>query len=63
MLSPDLLNIGPDPFASGGYGDVYKGTLGGSMICIKRVRVYTGEDPQKAVKVPSAAFASNHRYH
>ena len=50
-LSSDLINIDPEPFASGGCGDVYHGTLGGSRVCIKRVRVYTNDDPQQAAKV------------
>jgi len=49
-LSSNALGIGPDPFASGGYGDVYEGTLGGSGVCIKRVRAYKS-DPEKATKV------------
>ncbi|KAF9642287.1 kinase-like protein [Thelephora ganbajun] len=44
------LNISPDPFARGGFGDVYQGILDGSKVCIKRVRVYTQDDPQKATK-------------
>ncbi|KAF9645418.1 kinase-like protein, partial [Thelephora ganbajun] len=49
-LSPHCLNVAPDPFASGGYGDVYKGTLNGSGVCIKRVRVYAKDTPNKAIK-------------
>ncbi|KAF9644146.1 kinase-like protein [Thelephora ganbajun] len=49
-LSPDLLSITSDPFASGGYGDVYHGTLNGSRICAKRVRAYIQDGPQKATK-------------
>ena len=45
------LNIGPHPFASGGYGDVYEGTLDVSRVSIKRVRVYTQDDPKQATKV------------
>jgi len=50
-LSSDTLNIGPDPFASGGYGDVYQGTLNGSTVSVKRVRVYLQDGPQKVAKV------------
>jgi len=41
VLSPCHLNIASDPFAFGGYGDAYEGTLDGSSlsVCIKRVRV------------------------
>jgi hypothetical protein len=51
VRSSHLLGIGPDPFASGGYGDVYEGSLDGSRVCIKRVRVYTRDSPEKAIKV------------
>ena len=50
-LSSSLLNIGRQPVASGGSGDIYKGTLNGSMVCVKRVRVYSKEGPGKATKV------------
>lgn len=43
--------MSPDPFASGGYGDVYHGTVNGIRVCIKRVRMYVKEDPKKATKV------------
>ena len=47
----DFLSVDPDPFAGGGYGDVYKGTLGDSKVCVKRMRVYTGDSLQKTAKV------------
>ena len=50
-LSSDLLNISPEPFAAGGYGDVYEGTLDGSRVCIKRVKAYVQDGPQKAARV------------
>jgi hypothetical protein len=40
VLSSDLGDIDPDPFALGDRADVYKGTLDGSAVCIKRMRVY-----------------------
>jgi hypothetical protein len=46
-----LLDISPKPFASGGYGDVFEGTLNGSKICVKRVRVYSRDPPEKAMNV------------
>ncbi|KAF9646907.1 hypothetical protein BDM02DRAFT_2871174 [Thelephora ganbajun] len=49
-LSTDLLKIDPDPFVVGGFGDVYRGILNGSSLCIKRVRVYIKDNPQKAAK-------------
>ena len=50
-LLSHLLNLGPEPFASGGYGDVYEGIHNNSRVCIKRVRSYTSEDPKKAARV------------
>jgi hypothetical protein len=50
-LSPSLLNTDPRPVASGGSGDVYKGSLDGSEVCIKRVRIYAKDGPMKATKV------------
>ena len=50
-LSSHLLDIHPQPFAAGGFGDVYHGTLDGSTVCIKRVRVYIHDDPGKVLKV------------
>lgn len=42
--------MSPDPFAQGGYGDVYEGIFNGSKVCIKRVRVYIQEE-KEAIKV------------
>ena len=51
MLPPHRINVGSEPFASGGHCDVYEGTLDGSRICIKRIRVYTHLGPQKTARV------------
>ena len=45
------LTTSHEPFASGGCGDVYHGTLDGSKVCIKRVREYSIDDQRKAAKV------------
>lgn len=37
---------------------MYEGTLGGSRICIKRLREYTKDGSQEPMKVCSSAFAS-----
>ena len=50
-LSPDHLKIDSSPFVAGGFGDLYKGTLDGSPVCVKRMRVYLRDGPEKAVKV------------
>ncbi|KAF9645725.1 kinase-like protein [Thelephora ganbajun] len=47
----DLITVGPIPFASGGSGDVYKETLNGSTVCVKRVRVSTQDDLAAAAKI------------
>ena len=47
----DLLGIDTDPFASGGFADVYHGTLNGLGVCIKRVQVYIGESPERTMKM------------
>ena len=51
MLSSHHLNSDSLLFASGGYGDVYQGTLDGMKVCTKRVHVYTQDTPQNTAKV------------
>jgi len=46
-----LLETDSDPFAQGGFGDVYLGTLKGAQVCIKRLRRYSQDDQQKDSKV------------
>ena len=50
-LPSQPLQINSIPFASGGSGDVYKGTLDRSNVCVKRIRVYTEDVLQTAAKV------------
>ena len=45
------------PFSMGGYGEAYKGTLDGSIICVKRLRVNLQVDPQV---VPTVCFLRTH---
>ena len=47
------LTVGNEPFASGGCGDVYHGTLDGSKVCVRRARVYATDDQSEAAKVRS----------
>lgn len=49
-ISSKLLLINRYPFGSGGFGDVYEGTLNGAKICIKRPREYATDDPQERQK-------------
>ena len=51
ILPSRRLNVGSEPFAAGAYGDVYEGTLDGSRVCIKRIRMYNPDGPQKAARV------------
>jgi hypothetical protein len=51
MIPSHLLTISPRPFDSGGFGEVYRGTLNGSPVCVKRLRVATEEDLEIATKV------------
>lgn len=39
------------PVASGGSGDVYEGSLNGSKVCVKRLRIYAGDESPGAKKV------------
>ena len=51
------------PVASGGPGDVYEGWFDGSKVCVKRVRTYSKEGPEKAKKVrhrPHHFYAYHH---
>jgi len=50
VLSNDQLNIEKKPFASGGYSDVYKGTLSGLGVCVKGLKVASASSPDKARK-------------
>lgn len=49
-LSSQRVDISSDPFASGGFGDVYHGTLNGSRVCIKRLRMYTKDASTEVMK-------------
>ena len=46
-----LPSIGPRPIGWGGSGEVYEGTLDGSKVCIKPVRVYFNDESNAAAKV------------
>lgn len=48
---PQFSTTDTRPSAKGDCGDVYEGTLDGSKVSIKRVRVYTEEALQNAAKV------------
>lgn len=50
-LSSRPLDIEPEPFAWGGYGDVYLGSLDGSKVCMKRVQMHNMSASQRANEV------------
>jgi hypothetical protein len=53
MISPHLLKVDAYAFASGGFGDVFRGSFKGSDVCVKRLRVATPKD---------IAVSYQHRY-
>ena len=55
-LSSSLLKTDRQPLASRSSGDIYEGTLNGSKVCVKRVRIYTKEGPEKATKVRNRPY-------
>ena len=57
-VSSQLSNINPHPVASGGSADVYEGTLNGSKVCIKRVRIYSHKDSHIGPEKVSRPIAS-----
>ena len=50
-LPSQVLIICRQPVASGGSGDVFEGTLDGSKVCVKRVKVYNWDGLEAAKKV------------
>lgn len=50
VLSNDQLNVDNEPFASGGYSSVYKGTLSGLDVCVKGSKVASAGDLGQARK-------------
>ena len=54
VLSEEVLNIDEDPFSSGGFSEVYKGTYKGTYyylrVCVKKLRDALDGDPEQATK-------------
>ena len=48
---PYNLTIQSEAFTSGGFGDIYRGTLDRSEVCVKRVRVYATDGQKEASRV------------
>lgn len=51
MVGPTFDECGTQPFATGGFSDVYEATLNGRLVAIKTLRVSTTADPEKAYRV------------
>jgi len=62
MVSSNLLDISSRPVASGGSADVYEGTLNGSKVCVKRVRIYSHRDSQTDPEKVCCPIASSECY-
>ena len=58
-LSSQRLDVNSQPAASGDSADVYEGTLDGSKVCIKRVRIYSQKDSQTGPTKVSRPIASS----
>ena len=50
LISNDHLRIDEYPFASGGYTDAYIGTLGGSKVCVEKLRVAAASSSDRVEK-------------
>jgi len=58
-VSSQLSNISSDPVAPGDFADVHEGTLSGSKVCVKRVRIHPHKDSQKGPPKVSCPIASS----
>ena len=50
-ISSHFLTVDPRPFTSGGFGEMHRGTLGGTAVCIKRLQVSVWGISLEATKV------------
>ncbi|THU93880.1 kinase-like protein [Dendrothele bispora CBS 962.96] len=46
----DIEKIGDHPIAAGGFGEIWKGLLGGRLTCLKVVKIYGDSEVDKLVK-------------
>ena len=51
MLGPTFEERGTEPFATGGFSDVYEATLNGRPVAIKTLKVTTTTDLEKLHRV------------
>lgn len=59
LLSVSLLEVDRWPIASRGSCDVYQGTYRGSKVCVKKLRVYSNGEPEKARCVRCQQFPAS----
>jgi len=50
-ISSNLLEIHPNPFAAGGFGDAFHGAMGSSKVCIKRTQIFNPDELRKVTGV------------
>ncbi|THU78618.1 kinase-like protein, partial [Dendrothele bispora CBS 962.96] len=46
----DVTKVGDHPVAAGGFGEIWKGLIGGRIVCLKVVKIYGNSDVQKLLK-------------
>ncbi|KAK7437373.1 Rho guanine nucleotide exchange factor [Stygiomarasmius scandens] len=50
LVLDNVTKIGEHPVAAGGFGEIWRGLIGGQMACLKVVKVYSNSDVQKLLK-------------
>jgi len=51
LVLDNVTKIGEHPVAAGGFGEIWRGLIGGQMACLKVVKVYSNSDVQKLLRV------------
>jgi len=51
LVLNDVKKVGDHPVAAGGFGEIWKGLIGGQIACLKVVKIYGDSDVQKLLKV------------
>ena len=51
MLAPKTVKRVAEPFATGGFSDVYKATFEGRSVAVKVLKIPTSMDPKKVHRV------------
>ncbi|THU99671.1 hypothetical protein K435DRAFT_964332 [Dendrothele bispora CBS 962.96] len=50
LILDNVTKIGDHPIAAGGFGEVWKGSIGGEVACLKVVKIYGDSDVEKLLK-------------